>query len=220
MPRVPASVKRSAAMVAIALAVTGLAARAVALESHAPATASFTVQMAAAEPPGPAEPMTTEPFPPIRVEPLPYAPPVGASGGAGSTEQTLVLVISGGTMSVSPTSANVVLHRHGDHFVGQFGPITVVDARGSLVGWKLRASLSVPESGHLTVHPATAVAVTGRPGEATASGAAPLTMGGTVIMSAPPEGGGGDFSISGTVDLERGNNDGDTITVPLAFAVS
>ena len=138
-----------------------------------------------------------------------------------SMQQTLVLVINGGTLSVSPGSASVVLHRNGNgHLVGRFGPITVVDARGSLAGWKLTASLAVPESGHLTVHPGAAVAVTGRPGEAVASRAGSLTTEGTVIMTAAPDGGGGDFSISGSVDVQSNARAGDSLTVPLNFTVS
>jgi hypothetical protein len=224
MPRVPASVRRLAAMTAIAMAVTGVAARAMAVDSPGSSDGSSTLQVSAPTPD--AAPAAPEPFPPISIQPLapgtPVAPATTPTDGATqSMQQTLLLVINGGTISVLPTSANVVLHRDGDrHSVGQFGPITVIDARGSLAGWSLRASLAGPESGDLIVHPGTAVAITGRPGEATASGAAPLTTAGSVIMSAAPEGGGGDFSISGTVDLVGGNNDSDTVTVALAFAVS
>lgn len=221
MPRVPAAVRRLAAMTAIALAITGMAARAMALDSQGPADSSFTVQMA---PTTDSATTTTEPFPPISIQPLPAGTPVAPASAATTTQsmqQTLVLVINGGRMSVSPTSVDVVLHRKSDgNFAGKFGPITVVDARGSLVGWKLTAALPAPESGRPTVHPDAAVAVTGRPGEAAASHAATLTADGTVIMSAAPDGGGGDFSISGTIEKDGGNHDGGTATVSLAFTVS
>src|SRR5579864_8690843 len=132
MPTVPASLKRLAAMTTVALAVTGLAAKAVAVGSQGSADASFTVQVS--QPPTEAPPTTTAPLPPVSIVPLPPGTPVAAPSTAGDTQslqQTMLVVINGGTMSVSPTSATVVLHRNGNgRLSGDFGPITVVDARG------------------------------------------------------------------------------------------
>src|SRR5579864_5002657 len=114
MPTVPASLKRLAAMTTVALAVTGLAAKAVAVESQGSADASLTVQVS--PPPTEAPPTTTAPLPPVNIVPLPPGTPVEAASAPAtqSMQQTIVVVINGGTISVSPTSATVVLHRNGN----------------------------------------------------------------------------------------------------------
>jgi hypothetical protein len=133
-------------------------------------------------------------------------------------------------MSISPLADTVMLHRRDDgELEGSFGPVVVTDARGSLAGWVLTAAIG-GSSGlkeAIKVVPGPAIALTGRPGEATA--ATPTTVNidqPASLMSAPAGGGGGIFEISGTVTLSARSFDewattglDDRSIVPVSFAI-
>jgi hypothetical protein len=147
-----------------------------------------------------------------------------AGAPSGSVQQRIAIPVLPGRLSVSPTSASVVLHRvASNRYVGSWGPLQVVDARGSLVGWTAAIGLGFgTASGRLVVTPNPPVAVTGRPDEVVAAQAAVLTPGrSTLVMSGAAGGGGGTFSVTGTLTLTGGPANGpDTLTVPVVFSVA
>ena len=216
-----------AALVMAGAGVAGLAARAMALSGDAASPAS-ALTVALEPSPGPAS-APTPAFPPITTEQLADASPGPAPSGTavvgqgGSVEQVLVLSISGGSMSVSPASTTVVLQQvKRGTYSGTFGPITVTDARGTQVGWSLKVT-GPDVGGELTAIPGPAVAVTGRSGEALARPSSRLDSDGTQLMVAPAGGGGGQFSIGGTVELNvRDDTGGAPLVIPvtLGFRVS
>ena len=145
-------------------------------------------------------------------------PPAASGGGAG---EVLAVTVQGAGLTAGPTMASVTLHRVGrsSRFTGSFGPLTVVDARGTLAGWTLWvASVGPLPSGALTVHPAKPVTVSGVPSEVHAAGPSKLGSSPVGVMTAAAGGGGGTFADSGTVDLESSAVIGDSATVQLSVS--
>jgi hypothetical protein len=137
--------------------------------------------------------------------------------------QVISIPLQGGSMSVSPSTSTVVLHRLGDsnRFSGNFGPVVVTDARGNLDGWVLSTTATGSSFvlDGVSIRPGAAVAVTGHTGDAIAARPGTADAGGGVdLMDAPGGGGGGMFQISGTVTVADGAP-GDTATIALHFAV-
>ena len=68
-----------------------------------------------------------------------------AAGPASSVQQTIGVSVLPGVMTVSPTTESVTLSRvgllHQSVYQGGLTPVTVHDARGSLVGWHATISL-------------------------------------------------------------------------------
>ncbi|HET6917164.1 MAG TPA: hypothetical protein VFH56_13815 [Acidimicrobiales bacterium] len=131
--------------------------------------------------------------------------------------------VVGGILSSSPADFTVVLHRdgRGSRFSGTYGPITAVDARGTLVGWTLSVSAVGPlPSGTITIHPDSPVTVSGNPGEVRAANPTKFGLAPAPIMVAAPGGGGGTFTDSGTVDFQSRSVAGDSVTLDLAVATS
>ncbi len=131
---------------------------------------------------------------------------------------------------MSPSTESISFTRISDgSWQAPLSTVTVVDARGSLVGWQATVSLQslngVPAAslGHarLCVSPGGAVAVSGRQSEVRAGKDAcgnaddPLTL-----FYAPPNGGGGTFDDTGPVTLHLPRAPGtSSVTATLAVAV-
>ncbi len=146
------------------------------------------------------------------------SPPIAAF----ATSEPLIVDVIGGSFSVTPATITVVLHRKasGNHFVGAYGPVTVVDARGTLTGWTATLTLlGKAPRGALVVHPDAPTCISGNANEVDAGHSAPFRGAGVVIMRAPAGGGGGTFSDAGVVDLDGGPHGGPD-TMSIAFAVT
>ena len=164
----------------------------------------------------------------------PSAQPRGASiitahdrGAVSGTAQQLVLRVLPGPLTASPTSLHVQIEPRGSgqHFRVVLPAITVVDARGSLVGWTLSLSLiavdGVPtDAVHARLFADAPTVVygeqwglrAGRPGalSATQSGA---------LCSAEAGGGGGTFRCGGHVDVSlHRTHDADVERLSLTLA--
>lgn len=147
---------------------------------------------------------------------------IGGSGSSapGPLHETIGITVIGGSMTVHPASVAVTLHRDGDRYVGTFGPITVNDARGTLVGWRAWLSLPGWTDGTLVAHPGSPVAISGLQHEVAQAGTGNVSDAPT-IMSAPAGGGGGSFRVSGTLELRGASGDDpDTITVTPSVGVA
>lgn len=137
--------------------------------------------------------------------------------------QVVAVDVVGAGISSSPPEVAVVLHRdgRGSRFSGAYGPITVVDARGTLVGWTLSVSpTGSSPSGTITIRPGSPVTVSGDPWEVRAVNPARLGLSPSPVMVAAPGGGGGTFADSGTIDFESRSVAGDSVTLDLAVTAS
>ena len=159
----------------------------------------------------------------------------GASGDSSqSVQQTLVVSILPGTLTVSPDSESVAFSRgHGRGqdglYSGDLAPVKVVDARGSLVGWDATVSLqsvsglSDADLAHarLCVVPNAVTVVAGNPPEVRSGTRTCGNAGNTLrVFFAPPNGGGGTFSDTAalTLDLPGAAASGE-LTAAIAVAV-
>lgn len=161
--------------------------------------------------------------------------PAGSGEGSASLEQTIAVSVLPGPMTVSPTAESVSFSRTGNGngqrapYSGDLSPITVVDARGSLVGWTATVTLQSVDGldasqlvhARLCVSPDTRTVVAGIPDEVRTAdhscGAmdAPLTM-----FFAPSDGGGGTFSDTGSLTLVLPSAEsGNQVTASIAVAV-
>lgn len=156
----------------------------------------------------------------------------GSTGG--SADQTLEVSILHGNLTVTPSTESVSFaNAHGQgntgHLSGSLSTVTVVDARGSLVGWNATVSLQSVDGlrsadlakAKLCVSPDGVTVVAGNPpevksGQRTCAKAGdPLTL-----FYAPPNGGGGTFSDTGSLTLqEPGATLASPVTATLAVAV-
>jgi len=137
----------------------------------------------------------------VSLVPLPQS--VATSSAAGVIQTLSVSVQGGGPLSVSPRSLTLRFPRgaHGSALRAALPTITLTDARGTLAGWTLTLSVH-GVAGRVRVHPSAAQALTGRADEVRSSSVAvvgPSTR--AVLMSAPPDGGGGEFAVGGWVEL-------------------
>lgn len=147
------------------------------------------------------------------------APPPAPAGG--TVGQVLAVTVQGAGLTASPGTEPVTLHRVGSssRFSAGFGPLTVVDARGTLTGWTLWVSAVGPlPAGTLTVHPAKPVTVSGVPSEVRSLNPSRLGNAPVGVMTAAAGGGGGTFADSGTIDLESPSVSGDSVTVQLSVS--
>jgi hypothetical protein len=188
--------------------------------------------------------------------PTPAPPPSGATGGqpssvsvsgaggSASLSQTIGVSVLPGPLTVSPASQSVTLARrgpgsvflfNGESFGGPLGRITVVDARGSLVGWRASVTLlSVNgENGDngngrggavLCVTPDAPTMVAGNPADIVRADRPSCGRIGQSIpvFFAAPNGGGGNYSDAGSLNLvlPRGRTGQDQVTANLAVSVS
>lgn len=156
--------------------------------------------------------------------PTPSAPldaGVPSSGTDGAVQQELVVeVSSGGALRVTPDHLTVTLHRDAsdpDQLVGVLGPVVLVDPRGTLAGWHVRAVATGPCGSRLLVHPGQPVAVAGRQSEVHRGDAQPTAhhddvqseshQDGVLLMWAPRGGGGGTFTVGATVIVHHARPD-------------
>jgi hypothetical protein len=140
---------------------------------------------------------------------------IGSAGGTSDgLDQTMAVSVRPGSLTVSPATESVTVapdHGRGsggpDH--GDLAPVTVVDARGSVVGWNASVSLQAVDGlsasqlarARLCATPDAPTIVAGNPGEV---GAAALSCGGvgvpvSVFFASP--GGGGTFSDTAALML-------------------
>jgi hypothetical protein len=140
--------------------------------------------------------------------------PGSRSTNVASVEQVLSVSILPGQLTVTPASQSVSFtnsHRHGGgSMAGSLATVTVVDARGSLVGWRATVSLQSVAGvsaadlakAKLCVSPDAPTVVAGNPPEVRA--AQPVCGGAgdpLQIFFAPPNGGGGTFSDTASLTL-------------------
>jgi hypothetical protein len=158
----------------------------------------------------------------------------GADDSSASLEQTISVSILPGPLTISPTSESVAFfhdhgHGRGGPYAGSVTSVTVVDARGSLVGWNATVTLESVSGldsaqlahARLCVSPDPVTVVAGNPPEVR-SGAhscggvgEPLTL-----FDAPPNGGGGTFSDTGALTLLLpGTAAGNQVTAALSVGV-
>lgn len=161
----------------------------------------------------------------------------GANGNTGSTggslDQTMVVSLRPGPLTITPASEVVSfakVHGHGDGGpkAGSLSTVTVVDARGSLVGWQATVSLQSVDGlsaadlakAKLCVSPDAVTVVAGNPPEVKAGrhecGSASEAL---TLFYAPSNGGGGTFSDSGGLTLLVPGSKAGTVTATLAIAV-
>jgi len=208
--RRPATVTAGLAVVAALLAMGGWVA-------HAAATASATPVLASESWSGQGGPTVGAPSPPTPAPGGDVVTPSVAPGSGSSAVQTFGISVLPGPLTVSPTTASVPLspsfafgHRI-SVYQGQLPPVTVVDARGSLVGWRATVSLqSVAGAASTQLAHAFVCAsspkptyVAGNPGDVVRGEALscagvgdPLT-----VFWAAPGGGGGTFSDTAVLRL-------------------
>ena len=129
---------------------------------------------------------------------VPVAPTVG--GATGLTQTMSVSVLPGGPDRVTPVSMEV---RPGTS--SQLGPYTVVDPRGTLVGWSLWVR-AVSPAGPVSVHGAWVTAVSGLQQDVCAPGGTFRSDGAFLVADAPAGGGGGTFRAGATVTVPAGTS--------------
>ena len=127
------------------------------------------------------------------------APPV-AGGATGLTQTISVSVLPGGPDRVTPVAIDV---RPGT--TSQLGPFTVVDPRGTLVGWSLWVR-AVSPAGPVSVHGAWVTAVSGLQQDVCAPGGTFRSGGAFLVADAPAGGGGGTFRAGATVTVPAGTS--------------
>jgi hypothetical protein len=223
------------ALIAGTLLVGGLTtyAAATASANSQPVSLGGSSTFAASTDPAPATTTTTSPAPrtstslgsvvtqSIGESVLPGHPtvsPGGESGGPGNPiTQTIGIAVLPGVMTVAPTSESTPLtqiqafgHSVPD-YQGALSPITVNDARGSLVGWRATVSLQAVSgldaaqlaSTRLCVTPHPTTLVAGNPADFVRSSPRVCAGPGDLIsvFSAAPGGGGGAYSDTADIVL-------------------
>jgi hypothetical protein len=173
------------------------------------------------------------------VSPPPSAPTgvsvAGASDGASaSLDQTISVSILPGPMTVSPTSESVAFSQshgqgQGGPYRGSVAPVTVVDARGSLVGWNATVTLQSVTGlddaqlahARLCITPDPVTVVAGNPPEVRSGAHTCGSVGDPLtLFDAPPNGGGGTFSDTGALSLWLpGTATGNQVTASLSVEV-
>ncbi len=162
--------------------------------------------------------------------------PSTATGSGGGVQQTLDVAVLPGPLTVEPATESVSLSVRpfglGEPFyVGGLSPITVVDARGSLVGWRATVSLqAIPgldaqqlAQAELCAAPRPPTMVAGNPDDDVRG--APRACAGSgrpiPVFFAAPGGGGGTYSDSAGLELiVPGWTSSSHLTASLAVAVS
>ena len=159
---------------------------------------------------------------------------VGSAPGSASLDQALSVSILPGPLTVSSAAESVAFSRahgqgKGGRDNGALAPVTVVDARGSLVGWDATVTLrsvtgldsSQLSRARLCIAPAAVTVIAGRPSEVrsgtrSCGGAGdPLTL-----FEAPANGGGGTFSDTCALVLTLpGTAAGNQVTASFSVAV-
>lgn len=153
--------------------------------------------------------------------------PDGSSMSAG---QTIAVSILPGPLTVSPSSQSIAFSGdRGGTDVGDLAAVTVVDARGSLVGWTATVALrsvsgldaSQLAHARLCVSPDAVDVVAGNPPEVRSATGSCGTLGVPLaVFFAAPNGGGGTFSDTAGLTLQLPAGLGsDRVTASVAVAV-
>jgi hypothetical protein len=222
--------------VATAVAITapilflgGAIAHAAESSSDAPTSVSvsYTDGSGRTDAPGGSTTSTTDGSTPIGGE-------TGSTGNTGangdSAAQILAVSINPGPLTVTPATESVSLaNASGDHMGGSLSTVTVVDARGSLVGWDATVSLQSVDGvsaadlakAKVCVSPDPVTIVAGNPPEVKAGPRRCGSAGDALtLFYAPPNGGGGTFSDTGGLSLLLpGGKAAGPMTATLAVAV-
>jgi hypothetical protein len=161
----------------------------------------------------------------------------GANGNTGSTggstAQTMEVSVLPGQLSITPAGETVSFTKahgrgNGGPQAGSLSTVTVVDARGSLVGWDATVSLQSVNGvsaadlakARLCVTPDTPTVVAGNPPEVKAGRHACGKAGDALtLFDAPANGGGGTFSDIGSLTLRVPGRPAGPATATLAVAV-
>ncbi len=158
----------------------------------------------------------------------------GANGNTGSSgssvDQTMEVSVLTGPLTITPASQAVSFTKaHGrGKGAGSLSTVTVVDARGSLVGWDATVSLQSVNGvsaadlakARLCVTPDTPTVVAGNPPEVKAGRHACGKAGDALtVFYAPANGGGGTFSDTGALTLHVPGAAAGALTATLAVAV-
>jgi hypothetical protein len=224
---------------ALLIASGGSLAHAAEAESAAPPSVSVSWTGPDGQPTGPGGvPVTTTTLADgngITVTPIPNDTGTNSADATGdassSVQQTLSVSILPGPLTVSPGSESVAFSRpHGqDSFRGDLAPVTVVDARGSLVGWDATVSLqsvaglsaSQLANARLCVDPDAVTTLAGRPSEVRSATRSCGRVGEPLsVFFAPPNGGGGTFSDAASLSLVLpATSSAGQVTASLAVAV-
>lgn len=151
---------------------------------------------------------------------VPSADPVGersatpeqAESVGATLQQTIRLDIRGGALTIEPATTSLRLDREGDVLRGALAGVTVVDARGTLDGWRARAQIvevvgrgadgvtrRIPP-GRVVITPADPSVVAGVEDEAVAGRPYRARANGTLLRAARG-GGGGTFVGAATVEI-------------------
>ena len=150
------------------------------------------------------------------------APPAQDAGLPSATatpgvaaKQTIGISILPGPLTVSPTTESIAVVGPGG--LGSLSPITVNDARGSLVGWRVTVSLQTVSgldaaqlaSTRLCVSPHPTTLVAGNPADIVRSSPRACASPGDpiAVFSAAPGGGGGEYSDTAGIGLMLPNGE-------------
>lgn len=158
-------------------------------------------------------------LPPVTEHDLDVVPAAGSQPR--SVTEVVALEILPGTLTLVTPRATVVLRRDGDgRWSGTLPPVRVVDARGSLVGWRVRWALAGVEAdgraagGRLLVTPDGPAVVDGSPAGLHA-GSPPSH----VLFESEAGAGGGTYEAGARLRLELAGRDAETVTVTLTFSI-
>jgi hypothetical protein len=232
-----AAVVGRVALWAPTLALAGMVAHAAATDSAASGAPAAT-PMVTALPAAPAS-VPTATLPPVEVPPAPTPPQSDTSAttnasipGEPSLQQTMSVEILPGPLTVTPSSETVTLSPglgSASAAGGTLSTITVIDARGSLVGWRVTVSLqsvrgitgSDLAGVRLCAQPDPVTIVAGNPQDVVRSSPGSCAgVGGTIsVFAAAAGGGGGTYSDTAVLTLEAPNMTGAQITATLSVAV-
>jgi hypothetical protein len=162
-------------------------------------------------------------LPAVSLEPVDVSSRAGHGDiGRDTVAQTisLVVVAGGGPLSTTPGSADVVLRRVGgsSQFRGYLDDVTVVDPRGSLVGWTLSARYVDGPAGVLFLRPSAVVGTTLT--EATTARPSRVPRGGSsALATAASGGGGGTYRVDAELRFTPSSAiAGDSVTLSIALA--
>jgi hypothetical protein len=148
----------------------------------------------------------------------------------GSAEQAISVSVLPGPLTEAPSTESLSFTRISDgSWQAPLSTVTVVDARGSLVGWQATLTLQSLSGfspadlarARLCVHPGAALAVSGRQSEVRAGKDACGSLDDPrPLFFAPPNGGGGTFDDTGQITLRLPSlQDTGSITATLGVAV-
>lgn len=159
----------------------------------------------------------------------------GNTGSAGaSVDQTIAVSILPGSLTITPSTESISFAKthgqgNGGPMAGSLSTVTVVDARGSLVGWDATVSLQSVDGvsaadlagAKLCLSPDVVTVVAGNQPEVKSGKHACASAGDALtLFHAPPNGGGGTFADTGSLTLLLPSGlAANAVTATLAVAV-